>query len=158
MVTFSVGSFVIGKAKVSGGQAVFSASSAGVADGTYPVVASYSGTAVFAPAQSTAVNVVIESAARTTTMLSASPSTVTEGGLVSLTAEVTSAAGTPSGSVTFYYGSLALGSATLSSGTASLTASSAGVPAGTYAITATYGGGGGFDASASGAIHVKVQP
>jgi subtilase family serine protease len=155
-VTFSVGTFVLGKANVSGGKAVLAASSAGVQPGTYPVVASYAGTAVFTPAQSKALNVTVTSSAPTVTTLSASPTTVTAGGKVTLTAQATSSAGTPSGSVTFYYGSLALGSASLASGTAALSASSAGAPAGTYGITATYGGGSGFGASTSGAVNVKV--
>ncbi len=157
VVTFSVGTVVLGKAAVSGGQAILTASSAGVAAGTYPVVASYSGSAVFAPAQSKAVNVVVQTGGQTTTTLTASPASVSAGAKVTLTAEVTSSAGTPGGAVTFYYGSIALGNASLTAGTAALTASSAGVPAGTYGITATYGGGGGFGSSTSSAVNVKVQ-
>jgi hypothetical protein len=57
---------------------------------------------------------------------------------VTLTATVTSAGPTPTGTVTFKNGSTSLGSATLVAGVAKVTKST--LPAGTLAITVTYNG------------------
>ena len=59
-VTFSVGSFVIGSANVSGGKATLTASSAGLTAGTYPVTAAYSGNTYADASTSSAVNVVVK--------------------------------------------------------------------------------------------------
>ena len=76
--------------------------------------------------------------AATTTTITASPTTVNQGGSVTLTATVTPS--TATGSVSFYNNgsTTALGSGTLSSGTATLTTTS--LPAGTDSVTATYTG------------------
>jgi Bacterial Ig-like domain (group 3) len=60
-VTFSVGTTVLGKVSVNGsGVATLSASSKGVAAGTYPVVATYSGDSSDVESVSAAVNVTVE--------------------------------------------------------------------------------------------------
>lgn len=59
---------------------------------------------------------------------------------VTFTASVTSAAGTPTGKVTFKSGSAMLGSGTLSGGSASYTTQPAQLNVGPHAITAIYGG------------------
>jgi hypothetical protein len=76
--------------------------------------------------------------ATTTTTIKASPTTVNQGGSVTFTATVTPS--TATGSVSFYNNgsTTALGSGTLSSGTATFTTSS--LPAGTDSVTATYSG------------------
>ena len=75
----------------------------------------------------------------TTTNLSATPTTLTAGQTLTLTATVTAASGsTPTGTVTFLNGAVPLGSATLNgTGIAPLTLKPA---AGSYSITAVYAG------------------
>jgi uncharacterized repeat protein (TIGR03803 family) len=96
----------------------------------------------------------------TKTTLTASPSTVTPPEQVALTAMVTrtGSSSVPSGTVTFYYGTTSLGSAKLNgSGVATLEASSRGVPAGTYGITAKYGGDSADAGSTSTGVNVTVK-
>jgi len=96
----------------------------------------------------------------TTITLTATPQTVTPPGNVQLAATVarTGSNGVPTGTVTFYYETLALGSATLNgSGVATLSASSSGVAAGSYAITAQYSGDAEDAASTSAASAVTVE-
>ena len=79
----------------------------------------------------------------TQTTLAATPNPVTPPANVTLTATVTrtTGAGVPTGSVTFYYETDALGAVTLNgSGQASLTASTKGLAAGSYPITVKYSG------------------
>jgi uncharacterized repeat protein (TIGR03803 family) len=96
----------------------------------------------------------------TTTTLAASPNPVTPPSSDTLTATVkrTGSSATPTGSVTFYYQTTALGSAKLNgSGVATLQASSSGITAGTYAITAKYSGDSSDAASNSSPVNVVVK-
>jgi Bacterial Ig-like domain (group 3)/FG-GAP-like repeat len=97
--------------------------------------------------------------AATTTALTASASTITAGGSVTLTATITGASGstgTPTGTVTFLDGTTTLGMGTLN--TSGVTTYSAGALAtGAHSITAQYGGDSNFAASTSTAITVTVQ-
>jgi Bacterial Ig-like domain (group 3)/MBG domain (YGX type)/PQQ enzyme repeat len=87
------------------------------------------------------------SAAATTTALTA-PGSAAYGASVTLTATVSSVAGTPGGTVTFLSGSTALGTAALNpSGTAALTTTT--LPAGTDTVTASYAAQGNYAASVS---------
>ena len=74
---------------------------------------------------------------------------------VTLTATFTSAAGAPTGSVTFSDGTTVLGSGTLASGVATYTTSS--LAAGTHTITASYGGDAGFTGVSSAALSLLVS-
>jgi hypothetical protein len=76
-----------------------------------------------------------------------------------LTATVTrtTGTGTPTGTVTFYYTNLALGTATLKGGVGSITASSSGIAAGNYGIVAKYSGDAEDAASNSTALSVTVK-
>jgi hypothetical protein len=76
----------------------------------------------------------------TATAISSSQNPSVYGAAVTFTAMVTSGQGTPTGKVTFTSGKTKLGIATLNSGTANYTTTPAQLPAGTYSITATYGG------------------
>ena len=139
-VTYSVGTLTIGTATLTSGVGKFTASTAGYAAGNYSVTAKYSGDSKN-NASSTTITVPL--LAPTSTTISASPNPVTPPGQIVLTATVkrTSASGTPSsGNVTFYYGTLSLGSAMVNNGAASITASTSGLAAGTYKITANYAG------------------
>jgi hypothetical protein len=90
----------------------------------------------------------------TTTTLGA-PGSASYGASVTLTATVTSTAGTPGGVVTFSSGSTALGVGALNAaGVATL--STAALPGGSDVVTASYGAQGNFAASASGATIVGI--
>jgi hypothetical protein len=156
-VVFSLGSTSLATVTLNdSGVASFTASSAGYPAGTYSITAAYSGDASDA-SSSASTNVVLKAAAATTTTLTASPSSVTPPADVILTAKVTGTGGTPTGSVTFSTGGTVIGSATLSSGTATLKSSTSGIPAGTYSITAKYGGSTEFASSTSKAAKVTVK-
>jgi hypothetical protein len=92
----------------------------------------------------------------TTTTLTASASSVFLKNSLTLTAHVTSAAGTPTGSVTFMDGSTPLGSSqTLGGGYAAVTIST--LTAGSHSLTAAYSGDDNFNSSASLALTETVQ-
>jgi hypothetical protein len=80
--------------------------------------------------------------APTTTATSVSPTSVSLGGSVTYSATVSSASGTPTGTVTFTNGANVLCTGQLVNGTGSCTSASA--PAGTDAITASYSGDSNF--------------
>jgi sugar lactone lactonase YvrE len=153
-VKFTVGTLVIGTATLSSGVATFSASSAGIAAGTYPVTATYSGSTTIATSADT-VNVVLNKATPTVTA-SATPNPATPGQTVTLKAIVSGSDGAATGTVTFTYGTLTLGTATLSGGSASFSASSSGLPAGSYVVKATYNGNSEY-ASGSGSVTVVLK-
>jgi hypothetical protein len=89
------------------------------------------------------------------TVLTSSNLNAGTGSSVVLTATVTATGGMPSGSVTFYNGSGALGTATLgAAGTASLTTTFA--APGTDTLTASYAGGGAVTGSVSAAVTETV--
>ncbi len=92
----------------------------------------------------------------TTTTVASSPNPSVFGQAVTLTAAVSSASGTPVGTVVFFDGSTALGSATLASGSASISISS--LSAGSHSITAAYQGSGGFGPSTSSPLNQVVNP
>jgi len=159
-VTFSSGTFTIATVALSSGVAKYTASTASIGAGKYPVVAKYSGDTNDQASTSPTITVTVTSAlAATTTTLTASPKTVTAGGTVTLTATVarTSTSGTPGGTVDFYLGSQLLGSSTLSGGTASFSTATTGVPAGTYSVVADYLGDSGDQPSASAPVTITVQ-
>ncbi len=92
-----------------------------------------------------------------TTTLQASPTSASPGQNVTLTATVTSQAGTftPTGTVTFYNGTTSLGTATLdASGVATFSTTT--LPAGSDSITASYGGDSKDSSSVSQAVTVLV--
>ena len=92
----------------------------------------------------------------TTTALSASPTTVTAGQTVTLTAAVSATTGsTPTGNVTFYDGASSLGTTALASGKVTLSSSSLG--AGSHSITAAYAGSSTDNASSSAPVLVTVN-
>jgi len=92
--------------------------------------------------------------APSTVTLTASLNPSTFGQAVTFAATVSSASGTPTGTVTFEEGSGHLGKVTLSGGVATLTTSTLGV--GTKSITAVYGGDADFSGSTSSALGQMV--
>jgi hypothetical protein len=117
-----------------------------LAAGTHTITAQYSGDANYPADTSAAVAVTVNQAASAIAATSsANPSFA--GQSVTLTAKVTSAGPTPTGSVAFTSGSAALGTVTLSGGSAAYTTSFNTV--GTQAITASYSGDGNTQASST---------
>jgi sugar lactone lactonase YvrE len=126
----------------------------------YSISAIYSGDTANAGSASAPASVTVEAAA-TTTALAASSTTTTLGHPVTLTATVTSAAGTPVGAVTFAYTTATNGTpvliatGTLAGGTATAAAD---LPTGVDAVTATYAANGSFAGSESTAMNITVNP
>jgi len=138
-----------------------SATTNGLPPGSYPVVATYSGDGNYDASTSAATTVTLNKAPTTTT-LTASPNPVTPPLNVMLTATVarsaSGAAGIPTGTVTFYYQTTALGTVGLNgSGVATVSAASEGLAAGKYPITAKYNGDASDAASSSSAVTVTVK-
>lgn len=90
----------------------------------------------------------------TTTSLSVSSTSPTQGTNVTLTATISPSSG-PTGSVTFKDGSTTLGTVTISSGTASYTTSA--LSNGSHSITAVYSGDSSYTTSTSAATTVTVS-
>ena len=126
--------------------------------GTYPINATVTGSSVnnYQVVVNAGTLTISPATAQTTTTLSA-PGSATYGANVTLTATVTSTAGTPGGSVIFSNGRTALGAGTLNGGgVATLTTNT--LPAGTDTLTATYEGAGNFAASTSPASSITINP
>jgi streptogramin lyase len=96
-------------------------------------------------------------AAATATALATDVSAPSVGQAVRLTATVTSAAGTPAGSVTFFDGTTALGTATLDAGGHAVLAT-AFATAGSHSLTAVFDGTAAFAPSQSAALKEAVSP
>jgi polygalacturonase/sugar lactone lactonase YvrE len=128
--------------------------------GTYSISAVYNGDNANGGSLSSVASVAI-GGAQTATTLTSTSTTATVGTPVSLTATVTSPAGTPPGSVSFNYTSSThpnptlIGNAPLTNGTAVFSAL---LPEGTDNVTATYVASGNFGSSTSSpAITITVN-
>ena len=157
-VTFTAGALMLGTAAVN---------ATGVASvsvtppvGVYSVIAAYTGTATTAnptgtgPSASAGAGLTVTKATPAVT-LAATPTLAGVGSAVKLTAEVTSAAGTPSGSVSFYNGASLLGTGNLTAGAASFTSSA--LAAGAYSVTAKYSGDTSFLTANSPVVPLTVR-
>src|SRR5262245_105516 len=109
-VTFRDGATILGTVTLVNGSASLVTSALTV--GSHPLSATYSGSATLAASPSPTVNQTVNPAA-TSTSLTSSPNPATGGQAVTLSATVTSAAGVPTGTVTFRDGATVLGTATL---------------------------------------------
>jgi len=87
--------------------------------------------------------------------LGSSASSVTVGSSITLTATLTGPGVVPTGTVTFFNGSVTLGTGPLSSGVATLTVSS--LPIGNNSITAAYEGDSNYFATSSNAVGIAVS-
>jgi streptogramin lyase len=96
-------------------------------------------------------------AAATTTALATDVSAPGVGQTVHLTATVTSAAGTPGGTVTFFDGNTALGTASVDAGGHAVLATAFGT-AGSHTVTALFNGTATFAPSRSAALQETVSP
>jgi hypothetical protein len=123
--------------------------------GTYPIVPSVTGNNLGNYTLDIVNGTLTVTGAPTTTTLSA-PATSTYGTSVTLTATVTSADGTPGGSVNFYSGTTQLGTGTLNpSGVATLSTSA--IPGGADSLTAAYPAAGNFGTSTSAISNITVS-
>ena len=151
-VTFKEGTTTIATVPLgTGGTA--STSVTGLAAGSHTFTATYSGDGNNAAGAPGSVTHVVSKAVTTTGVTSSTNPSVF-GASVTFTVTVSSAAGTPLGSVTLTDGSTPLATVPLAGGTASYSTST--LPVGTHAITASYGGTTNFAAS-SGSVSQVVN-
>ena len=154
IVAFKDGTNSLASISLVNGAASFTTST--LSGGVHSMTAVYSGDANNQSSTGAVSQTVNPAATSTTVASSLNPSTYGEA--VTLTATVTAvppASGTPTGTVTFNCNSTALGSATLSNGTAKI--SVANLPVGTDSITAVYSGDTNFSGSTSGALSQVVN-
>ncbi len=153
--TFYDGSTPLGSATLNGsGAASFTTTSLPV--GSHTITATYTGDPNNASATSTALTEVVQKAT-TTTSISSTASTTTQGSPVQFAAQVASNSGTPGGSVQFFDGTTSLGTSTLNAaGVATYNTSS--LIVGQHNITAVYGGDTNDNASASAILTQVIQP
>jgi len=109
--------------------------------GTVVVTANQLGNASYEPAAPVSQTVIVNTATPVLS-ITAGPSPIFLQNPVTLTASVSSTASTPTGTVTFSYGTTTIGSATLVDGVATLTTTS--LPVGVFTISAAYSGDSNF--------------
>jgi sugar lactone lactonase YvrE len=124
--------------------------------GIYSITAAYGGTTDDAPSVSSPPITVNVDYPATATVLTASPNPSPVENNVTFTATVSSSAGTPTGTVSFYDGTVLLGTSTLESGVA--TYSTSALTVGSHNITAQYPGVAGFAASTSSVVVEVITP
>ncbi|MGZ5528506.1 MAG: beta strand repeat-containing protein, partial [Limisphaerales bacterium] len=155
-VTFKDGGTTLGTGSLNGsGQATYATSSLSVA--SHSITAEYGGDGNFNTSASSTLTQTVNAASSATLLTSsANPSVV--GQSVTFTATVGAlfpGAGTPTGTVTFKDGATTLGTGTLSGGSATFSTSSLSIAS--HPITASYGGDGNFNTSASSALSQVVN-
>lgn len=156
-VTFLLNGQGVGTVSLQGGAASLTASTSGIAAGTYSLTAQYNGSATDAVSTSSALSFQILAA--TATKVTASPNPVTQGNatVISATVMETSGSGIPTGTVAFAYQGNVLGTFALSeTGVATLDLVTSGLPKGTDVITASYSGDASNGTSA-GTVNLAVQ-
>ncbi len=154
-VAFLDGSTALGMATLSNGKAKFKTTALDA--GSHTITASYDGDSQFAASTSGALIQTVNQAATTTRVKSSDRSAVF-GESLTFTATVSAVSpgnGTPTGLVTFYNGSMSLGTTALVNGTG--TFSIATLPVGKDSITAVYSGDTNFVTSTSSILHQKVK-
>jgi hypothetical protein len=124
--------------------------------GPYAIVPSASGNNLLNYSQSVTNGTLSVTQASTTTKLSTNLISITPGGSLQLTAQVTPQfSGSPTGTMTFSVGNTQLGQAAVTNGTATLTTTALSA-IGTSSLTANYGGDMNFASSNSAASTVTV--
>jgi hypothetical protein len=142
LVTFKNGSTTLGTGTLSGGSASLSTSALNA--GSHSITASYGGDTTLASSSGSLAQLVNKAGTILQLTSSQNPSAVNQA--VTFTAVVSSSGGTPGGTVTFKQGSTVLGTPTLD-GNGQATVSTTFTSAGSYAITASYGGNANFKGS-----------
>jgi hypothetical protein len=144
-IDFYDGTTVVDSAPFSNGGATYATSS--LSSGTHILKAVYIGDANFATSTSSPLSQTVSGAAATKTALISTPNPSAPGAQVTFTATVTSAAETPTGTVSFQEGATVLGTRTLSSGIATFAIST--LTPGDHSITAVFLGNNSFAGSTS---------
>ena len=154
-VTFYDGSTDLGSAPIADDSASFTTSALAV--GSHSIFAEYNGDSNFNASESPPLAQNVNKAGTETDLESSeNPSIYGDGVIFTATVSPTvSGIGPPTGQVTFYDGSTALDTETLSDGSASFTTSALAV--GNHAITASYGGDTNFAGSSTTAVSQTVQ-
>jgi hypothetical protein len=151
-VTFKLGSTVLGTTTVTTGVATLNRTS--LPTGTDSLTAVYSGDTNFAGSTASATEVVAGIASAT--VLTAAPNPAGTGQTVTLTAAVTGAGVTPTGTVMFYDGAAQIGQGTLDA-TGHAAFSTAGLAVGTHSLTALYAGDATYVTSTSAAVVETIE-
>ena len=154
VITFHEGGYVLGSAPLdANGGATLPVGVLGV--GTHGIIASFSGSTNYAVSDSIVLNETVQQTPSMTS-LSSTSSTTLKAKPASFSVVVTSATGTPTGTVTFKDGANLLGTSSLnSSGLASFSIDS--LSAGVHAITALYNGDANYLSSSSPAVQQTVS-
>jgi hypothetical protein len=148
-VTFKRGTAVLGKVTLAGGTASLTTQPTQLPVGTNSITAVYSGDPKHSVSTSPALSQLVNKAA-TGTVFTSQPNPSAAGQSVTLTANVSSGPGIPTGNVVFKNGSTTLGRVTLSNGSASLNTTFS--TAGSYSLSATYQGNGNYQGSSASLV------
>lgn len=154
LVTFLDGATILGTAPLNGsGTAIFSTAFLFV--GTHNIVATYPGDFNFEDSTSNVITEVITGPPTTTALLSVSPNPAHSLQSITMNARVSSSYTIPTGTISFFANGNTLATAPVNAnGLASATVST--LTAGTYGITAGYGGSTEYAASTSNSITESV--
>ena len=155
-VTFYNGATALGAVSLSNGSAQYSTTA--LPAGSNSITAVYGGNASYSGSTSSPLNQVVQTASvvATTTTLSSSVNPSVSGKPVVFSATVSPQSGTgvPTGKVSFYNGTTAFATVSLTSGSAKYTTSK--LPPATSSITAVYGGSSSNSGSTSGPVNQVV--
>jgi len=154
-VTFRDGATTIGTGTLSSGVATLATTTLAV--GGHSITAEYSGNASFNASTSSALSQTINKGNTTTAVTSSvNPSNLGQSVTFTATVSVVSpAAGTRTGTVTFFDGATNIGASTLAGNVATL--STAALTAGIHSISALYGGDANFNTSTSPGLTQTVK-
>lgn len=142
-------------ATLQGGSAIAVTSASVLSAGTYTLTVTFTPTDTITYKSVTASVSLTVAKAATAVALTTSASTVLTTSWVTFTATVSSSAGTPTGTVSFYDETTLLGSGTLAEGAATFTTSS--LATGAHDVTAQYGGSSNFSGVTSSTLTETVQ-
>ena len=166
-VAFTLSGTLLGSANLSpagtSSSAAFTVAAKSLQTGTNSILATYGGTVGFATASESVSLLLTAPAVATSTVLSATPSTIAQSASTQIAATVRPASGSvaPAGTVAFSAGRTSLGSATLvvsgTSGSASITVKGSNLASGSNTITAIFTPTGNF-ASSTGSVTETVTP
>lgn len=151
-VTFKDGTVTLGTSPVTNGVAEFSTSTLSL--GQHAITAVFSGSGKKNESTSSVLTQTVETATPQITLTS-SLTTSGYGQPVIFSATVSSSLGKPSGKVTFYDGTKALGTTPLTGGTAHLTVTT--LTVGAHSITAMYSGDATFNPATSSPVTLVVN-
>jgi hypothetical protein len=151
-VTFKDGATTLGTNSLASGSATFVTSA--LTTGSHSITAVYGGDPNYAGVTSPALTQTVNQATATAA-LSSSQNPSVFGQVVTFTATVTGAGGTPTGTVTFKDGVTTLGTGSLASGSATFATSS--LTAGSHSITLVYAGDTNYAGATSSALTQTVN-